>query len=156
MFPSPRPLPPQSDNNLASTISVATSACSPKLCLCGANSIHSCISYTLLLTLTYTSPFPVTFPCSQKTSHLSHFNLSLFPPYSDRLSPFSDTISLTQITFLSLDSHHSSLIFVVLLISSTHPPLFTACILFLSFGYLPFPISWRSALNPLNCRRRGV
>ena len=66
------------------------------------------------------------------------------PTYSDRLPLFSDTIPLTRITFLSLDSHHSSLIFVVLLISSTHPPLFAACILFSLFGYLPLPISWRS------------
>ena len=71
---------------------------------------------------------------------------NLSPPYSDRLPLFSDTISLTRITFLSLDSHHSSLIFVVLLISSTHPPLFAACILFSLFGYLPLPISWRSPL----------
>ena len=72
---------------------------------------------------------------------------NLSPPYSDRLPLFSDTISLTRITFLSLDSHHSSLIFVVLLISSTHPPLFAACILFSLFGYLPLPISWHSALR---------
>ena len=69
---------------------------------------------------------------------------NLSPPCSDRLPLFSDTISLTRITFLSLDSHHSSLIFVVLLISSTHPPLFAACILFSLFSYLPLPISWRS------------
>ena len=72
---------------------------------------------------------------------------NLSPPYSDRLPLFSDTISLTRITFLSLDSHHSSLIFVVLLISSTHPPLFAACILSSLFGYLPLPISWRSAFQ---------
>ena len=72
---------------------------------------------------------------------------NLSPPYSDRLPLFSDTISLTRITFLSLDSHHPSLIFVVLLISSTHPPLFAACILFSLFGYLPLPISWRSPLS---------
>ena len=65
------------------------------------------------------------------------------PTYSDRLPLFSDTIPLTRITLLSLDSHHSSLIFVVLLISSTHPPLFAACIL-----------SHSSAICP--CRLSGV
>ena len=147
MFSSPRPLSPQSDNNLASTVSVVTSARSPRLRLCGANSVHSCISYTL-------SPSHIYLPlsgynlCSRKTPHLSHFYQNIYTPtYSDRLPLFSDTIPLTRITFLSLDSHHSSLIFVVLLISSTHPPLFAACILFSLFGYLPLPISWRSPFD---------
>ena len=144
MFSSPHPLSPQSDNNLASTVSVVTSACSPRLRLCGANSVHSCISYTLSLSHIYLTLSGYNLR-SWKTSHLSHFYLSLPPPYPDRLHPFSDTFSLTRITFLSLDSHHPSLIFVVLLISSTHPPLFAACILFSLFGYLPLPISWRSA-----------
>ena len=78
-----------------------TSARSPRLRLCSANSIHSCISYTL-------SPSHIYLPlsgynlCSRKTPHLSHFYQTSTPPLIRIDFPYSRIPSL----LLGLHSSH--------------------------------------------------